>query len=249
MSDVDRLFDTRDEIDRAAQVFGAASRSAATGYDGKDEFGTATVRLTPEGHLQDVRISMDWRTRVGADGLAAAVQAAITTAGVRRLEEWGHGMDVSMSGPPPSLSPAPALYETMAGRLEDRVRSAKTPREVAAVEQALVEVMDELIRDVDELTEQVDTALTSSVRGESSHEKHAVAEMSLTGEVVALEYDERWLARAHPANIGRETLAAVDAARRALAGRSITDVIAQSRLQQLQVLLNDPDAVAQRLGL
>lgn len=249
MSDVDRLFDRRDEIDRAAQVFGAAARSTARGYEGQDESRSVTVRLTPEGRLDDVRIAVSWQRHLGVAELSAAVLGAVATAGLSRLEEWGTAMDTALSGPAPSLRPAEGLYDTLAGQLEDHVRSARSPGEVAAIEGALVEVMAELVSTVDELTEQVDEALSASVRGESGRDRHVVAELSLTGEILGITYDERWLEKAHPANIGRATMAAVDAAGRELAGRSVSDVIASSRLQQLQTLLNDPVAVSQRLGL
>ncbi|PKW28115.1 hypothetical protein [Phycicoccus duodecadis] len=249
MDEVDRLYDTRDGFDRAAQALGAAAVPTGRPYEGTDESGEVRVRLTPEGHLDDVRVGMGWRSRLGADALPAAVQDAIARASAGRLEDWGHGLDTALSGPPAPLRPAPALYDTLAGQLEDRVRSARTPAEIRAVEAALVEVMDELLRSVDEATAEVDAVLTETVRGESGRDRHVVVELTATGEVTTLTYDDAWLQRAHAANIGRETMLAVTAARRALTGRTVADAVAGSRLNRLQTMLNDPDAVAARLGL
>lgn len=247
--EIDRLYDLRDDLDRSAQLLEAAGRSTSRGYEGSDGTGSVTVRLTPEGRLDDVRVGMAWRDAVGPAGLAGAVLGAIQAAGVARLEEWGTAMDAVLSGRAPQLRPAPDLYQTLAGRLEGHVRPSRTPHEARAAEAELVAVMDELIASVDELSAQVDAVTTATSRGRSDHSGHVVADVTAAGDVTALEYDERWLERAHPANIGRETLAAVDDALRSTAGRSVGDVVAGSRLQELTDLLNDPAAVTVRLGL
>lgn len=249
MSEVDRLYDVRDEVDRAAQAFGAAARPRREQYEGSNESGAVTVRVSADGVLTDVRVAMGWRDRVGATGLPSAVLAAVVAAVHGRLEDWGAGLEEVRTGPAPRVRPAPGLYDTLAGRLEDHVRAARTPTEVAAVQAALVDVMDELVRSVEEVTADVDAALTATVSGVSGKERHVVAELGLASDLVALAYDDGWLERAHPANIGRETVAAVDDARRALAGRSVSDVVARSRLARMTAMFDDPDAVSRRLGL
>ncbi|MGL5930963.1 MAG: hypothetical protein ACRCY8_18680, partial [Dermatophilaceae bacterium] len=238
----------RDDVDRVTQRFGAAASGTAAWFDGADESGTVTARVTAQGVVSDVRVRPGWRDRVGPAALAGAVLDALRAASVGRLEEWGRGMDAALSAPPP-LQPAPGLYATLAGQLEDRVTAATTPQQVAAVEAALVEVMEELIGGIDELSAEVDDALRATVTGNSGKDRHVVAELSLSGEVVGLTYDEVWLTRAHAANVGRETLAAIDDARSGLAGRSVQDVISRSRLSELQAALSDPHAVSRRLQL
>ncbi|MGL5911499.1 MAG: hypothetical protein ACRCZP_15985, partial [Phycicoccus sp.] len=174
---------------------------------------------------------------------------ALRAASLERLEEWGRGMETALSAPPPALRPAPGLYDTLAGQLEERVTAAKSPEQVAAVEAALADVMGELISSIDQLGAEVDDALRATVTGTSGKGRHVVADLSLAGEVVGVTFDEAWLERAHAANIGRETLAALDDARSRMAGRSVQDVVSRSRLSQLQATLSDPHAVSRRLRL
>ncbi|MGL5867017.1 MAG: hypothetical protein ACRCYX_14335 [Dermatophilaceae bacterium] len=248
MNELDDLYDLRDEIDRLAQGFDAAAQPRQAHYEGGDDAGAVTVRVSPTGVVTHVGVATHWRDRVGPDGLPDAVLAAIQSASLSRLEDWGHGVEEAQSGPQPRARPVPGVYDTLAGQLEDRVRQSKSPAEAAAVQAALVEVMDEVLRSVDEVTADLDAALAASVSGRSGSGR-VVAEIAPTGDLVALTYDHAWLDRAHAANLGRETLAAIDDARRALAGRSIADILAGSRLTELQTMLNNPDAVSQRLGL
>ena len=103
--------------------------------------------------------------------------------------------------------------------------------------------LDELIADFDARLE----AATSAEHVARSSSGHVTARCHVSGDVLDLDYDQRWLERAHAFNIGRET---TDACRRAYlkaTEKGLDAVVAESRLAKLQALLQDPEAFAQAL--
>ena len=76
----------------------------------------------------------------------------------------------------------------------------------------------------------------------------ALTPSAQAGNLVDLALHPVWLERAHPNNISRLIVVAIDDARRNL-GATLPQVVADSRMTRLAGELNDPDALAARLGL
>jgi hypothetical protein len=69
------------------------------------------------------------------------------------------------------------------------------------------------------------------------------------GSLVDLNLDNGLLERAHPNNVGREALQAVQDAYRQMAGSDVTSIIDRSPLGDFQRYADDPVALARTLGL
>lgn len=70
-----------------------------------------------------------------------------------------------------------------------------------------------------------------------------------SGAVHELTYEQRWVAKAHHFNVGRETTEAIHDAHQKMANHSVQGIIDASPLGQVLALANDPQALAQRLRL
>lgn len=247
MDRVDEVADLRDDVDRVAQRFERAAASPGP-FVGKDGSGCVSVTADAAGLILEVRVVPDWRSDLEPHELAAAVMAAFQAAGLRRVEEWGTALAGAAEGPAPSVRPLPPFRESISGRLEELVRVGAGEEETRAIMDAIAEFLREVNASVDEATEAVARAQGAEVRGASDH-GHVEVVVTGTGDLKDLRYDETWLERAHPVNIGRETVQAHQAALRATGGRTVAEVMAGTRLGQLQALAADPEALAHHLRM
>jgi len=248
MDRTEEFADLRDDVDRVTQRFERANAAATGLFTGNDQSGRVTVVVNEVGHFQDVRVSVDWRSDLEPAELATAVQEAHIAAGMARMNDWGNALAEQMDSPAPQLRPLPPFHESLGAQLEEVVRRGTTPEETRAITDAIAEFLREIIASVDEATEEIARVQRAEVSG-TSEGSHVRVVVSGTGDFKGIRYDETWLERAHVVNIGRETVQAQKAALRAVAGQGVAEVLASTRLGELQALARDPEALARRLRM
>lgn len=247
MDRVDRLADLRDEADRTAQHFERAA-SAPGPFVGTDSTGCVSVTADRAGLIEEVRVTADWRSHLGVDELATTVMSAYQAAGIARVERWGAALAESADGPAPTLRPLPFSRDTISGQLDELVRQDASETETRDVMEAIAEFLRDVRASIDDATHELARVQRTEVRGQSES-RHVEAVVTGTGDLKDLRYDETWLGRAHPYNIGRETIQAQAAALRAVGGRTAESVMASTRLGELQALAEDPVAFARYLRM
>jgi DNA-binding protein YbaB len=248
MDRADEVADLRDDVDRVAQRFEHAVSAAKGPFFGKDRSGSVTVAANKVGHIQEVRVSASWRSDLESAELGAAVLDAYLAAGIARVKDWGTSLAEEMVSPRPSIRPLPPFRDSISAQLEEVARSGMSPEETQAIMDSIAEFLREVSASIDEASDEVARVQRTEVRGVSEG-GHVQVTASGTGDLKEIRYDEAWLERAHVVNIGRETVLAQQAALRAIQGRGVADVVASTRLGQLQALASDPVAFARHVGL
>ena len=246
MSRTDDVADLRDDLDRVSQRFEKAAAATVGPVTATDERDIATVTITEQGHLKEVRIRMDWATRAEPEALGGAVLAAYSAAGVSRLEAWGNALAHDMEGPPPQLRPLPPMSESLSARMAEVVTSGGSVEETRARAERMAELLREVKASIREAKDDMAVLQDAEVSGRSPS-GHVEVVLSAVAEFKDVRYSRAWLIRAHPASIGRETVLAYDAALRSVAHRGIEAAMAGTRLGQLRALVNDPEALERRL--
>lgn len=243
----DRLADLRDDLDRDVQRYESA-RDRLAPVTAADASGTVHVKLDRDGMIQAVMIDEQWRSQVGAEALPGAVQGAWAQAGLDRASQWGTDVAETVDEPAPSTRPAPTLSSTVLGQLSELVDSSPGTIGTQAAVEALASMLEEMERGVDEAFGQIDQRLAAQIKGRSSS-GHVEATVSGAGAVVAITYDERWIDKAHHANVGRETTEAVHAALRKVGDTDPASVLDGTALGRLRRITEDPVALAEYLRL
>ena len=133
MSDVDDLYDLRDNLDGLRSRLDRAGVAADPGpLRAHDESGAVSVETDAKGVLRSVTIAMDWSAKVAPQALGAAVLDAVAALATQRLEEVGRALEESFDGPAPARTPLPAQYQTVAGHLEERLGEGRSQEEIDA---------------------------------------------------------------------------------------------------------------------
>lgn len=245
MSRTDDIADLRDDMDRVAQRFDSAAAAAAGPSTGSDESGAVTVTITDEGHLKDVRVQMDWTTRVDPEALGGAVLAATAAASAARFEAWGTAL-AAPTATAPQVRPLPPVSESFGARLEEVMERSGSPDETRHRMEQMVEIVREIRASVVEAKAGLAALQATEVIGENPKGGVEVV-LSALGQLKEVRYDDAWLDRTHPTNIGRDTLLAFQDALRSVAHDGAQAAMAATRLGQLQALVNDPEALARHL--
>ena len=226
------------EFETAAGPFLRADRALAV-TTATDESRTVSVTLDRHGRFSRVDVGGGWPERVGTEGLGPAVVAAYRAAVLARTEAWGADLGREAEGerldagvpaaPSVPLSPVPAALQTA-------LESTPSPDEAAFVN-GLLAYLEDAEAAFDEALAELNSLATTRVVARSGS-GHVIATMSAAGELESVEYDEGWVANAHPFNVSRETVEAVTEAGHLAATRSATPA-----RRQLTALGQDPATV------
>ncbi|MFC7489198.1 MULTISPECIES: hypothetical protein [unclassified Knoellia] len=237
----EELHELREQNDREIQALEAAAPERIE-REGNDELDIVTVRIGPDGDVRDVRISPHWRTRADEVSLSDVILEALVRTQGSVLDEFATKVEAIDAQPLPPARPMPMPQDS--GEIFGRTEPVS--REEA--ERLLGEIFGE--------AEQALAALESSLDSASAHTASARSrrgevhvEIDSSGEISRLELDPRWLAGAHPANIGRlvgDTLQ--DAQRQMMAGFATVSETARST-QEAMRRLGDPHTLSRRFGL
>ena len=206
MRDDDRVEDLRDDLDRRAQRYERANERISP-VSATDRTGTVTVRLDSSGVFASVIVTDNWRHELNAAGLADAVMESFGLAGAERARVWGETVAQVQSDPSPQTRPVPPLHTTLAGQLQEIADRDGAPPSEATVE-ALHAMIADIRTGMREVFGKVETRMHDRLSGTSSS-GHVTATVTGSGALEALEFDERWLARAHAFNVSRECTEAI----------------------------------------
>jgi DNA-binding protein YbaB len=235
-----------DELDKAAQRF-AEANSHVEPVTASDSSGSVSVTLDKQGVLQEVKVGATWRKSLEPTTLGAAVQEATSTAVAKRTEAWSTRFAEQSNEPNPPVRPMPPSSESVAAQLSAMSDGAGAGPHTAALEELLAMVRA-VNAGIDEATSEVAAYLAATYTGRS-HSGHVRATVLGSGAVTELSYEQRWIAKAHHFNVGRETTEAIHDAQQKMANRGVQGIIDASQLGQVLALANDPKALAERLRL
>lgn len=172
--------------------------------DATDSTGQVTVKVAPNGMLEQVQVGFTWDQHLTKDELGPAVIEAVSAASMVRIEQYGAAATEVEREPAPRARPASPAYEI--SDLGDRF--AATGDEGAAAAEFFEDVLNEAIENIDEADRLVEEHSSRMHTGRSSS-GHVRANVSSSGHLMSLEIDQAWIQSAHPANVGREITQAI----------------------------------------
>lgn len=256
------------EGDRARLA--AVGHQAQRPVTGTDSTGMVEVGLDRHGRLTRVRLDNAWERHVGSAQLGSAIIAAYGTAAAERAQAWADGFDeenaprrMTAEGvgsadeevDDPALAPAPvepsavgdrAIAESMA--LPRSVAEALKNRGPEVTDESLVAGLLSFLEDADRAFDntlaQLDALGSETASGHSSSGRVTAVVSLAGGEPRSLDVDAAWAVGAHPFNISREVVEAVNDAQRRAAMRAAE----QSGAEDLR-RLQDPQQFLERLRL
>lgn len=241
---MERMLDTRDELDRASQAFERAGQDRRP-VDGTDPSSQVTVSVSAEGHLKGVRIRAGWAQSLSAPELGPAVMAAMTDAGTKFALEWGTSLSDALDGPAPQTRPLPSFAGSIAAGLDEVTTTAALASNDRASLEAMVETLQGMLGEIETVSSEVEAVTSRTFSGSASG---ADVRVTLTGAgmISGVEVAES-ATRHHAANISRYIMAAYDDALRQVAStRGVDQILEQSVFGELRRLSADPSALASR---
>lgn len=238
----------RDELDVQAQKLEAAFKKAAGSFTGVDSTGSVQATVTEAGRVTGVTVAQDWADELDVDTLGAAVLEAIHVAQSAYLEELTAAADEQDAAPPPAVRPLPLPSESLGRQLQDLATGPMNSDELQAGMAELLGILQAVNDSIDQVQAQV-VAFTKAEHTARSRSGHVKATVNGRGDILAVDFDKRWLVDAHEYNISREAQEACDAAYKLISERGVGDVIARSPLGQVAALGQDPQELARRLRI
>lgn len=258
------------ELERDRARLSAVGQQARRPVTGSDDTGTVEVGLDRHGRLTRVRLDNAWERRLGADGLGSAIIAAYGAAAAVRAEAWADGFDdtapARTTTPTPAgetddevdesvLAPAPVDPEEATDRsvadsmdLPRRFAEAIANRGPEVTDEAMVSGLLSFLEDADRAFDsalvQIDALGAGTATGHSSSGRVTAVVSLAGGEPRSLDVDTSWAVGAHPFNISREVVEAVNDAQRVAAMR----VAEQSGVEDVRKL-QDPQELLERMRL
>jgi DNA-binding protein YbaB len=234
----ERILEIRDQADRLGQAFEDAA-SVLGPTTGSDESGTVTVDLDRDGNVAAVRVDADWRQHHTPEELSAAVLAAMGRAVGDRMGTWAQTFVESAETHPERATRPLPVQDDFAARVTEAAGGHLD-------EAALVELIGNLDAALEEANQAMERLANANYSARSTS-GHVRARCHVSGQVLDLAYDQRWLETAHSFNIGRETTEAVTRAHREATATSLQAALEASSLGRLQKILNDPEALGRAL--
>ncbi|WP_156971221.1 hypothetical protein [Knoellia sinensis] len=237
----DELHELREQNDREIQALEAATPPRIE-REGSDELDVVSVRIGPDGDVRDVRVAHNWRDRVEGEALGDAIRAALVRAQASVVDEFITNVEAADPDrlPPPRPMPMPQDSGEVFG-----LTGSVSPEEA---ERIMAEIFGGAEQALAALESSLDAASIHSASSRSRHGEVHV-EIDSGGDVSRLDLDPRWLAGAHPANVGRlvgETLR--DAQQQMMTGFGAVSDAARETQHRMR-RLGDPYTLSRRFGL
>ena len=135
---VEELAELREQTDVVAQVDELARRRMEP-VEAVDESGEVTVRLRPDGRVEQVRVGFAWDRSLSAEEVGPTVLSVVATARTTYLEHYAEAIKESEDAGTPRARPAPTgtatVVDALRARLGDR---ADDPAAAAALVEELL---------------------------------------------------------------------------------------------------------------
>lgn len=232
--DIDGLRQLQREARRIAAGLAQATdpQSRVDGWDG-----THTVRVTVDGsgRVAETEVGSSWRAALRPADLGAAVIEAVRAAEAERMAGWARATQQAPDDD--------GDFET-GGAVPFR------PLRDPAVQESTRDLYYLAMDAIDRLSEAgraVDQATADTVRGHSPDRLVTVAVEG--GRVVAVDFDQSWLAQAAAVEITQRLRAAFDAVDQAGPRSAAAKALDNSSIRELQQVSADPGELLRRLGL
>ncbi|ACQ82076.1 hypothetical protein Bcav_3834 [Beutenbergia cavernae DSM 12333] len=245
-ADLERLAELRERLDRVVQVAGSAAVAPRDG-EAADPSGAVHVHLGADGELATLVVSETWREHHAPGSLGAVVRDTFIAAQTARATAAAEELAARLAEPEPTTRPLVPDGSSTADRLQRILADQPSGPHAASIAMTGLEGF---------LTEAL-TALDDAAR-EAERRRHVehtatvgsavAARVDGAGHLIAVEYDERWLADASAFTISLETTEAISDAR-AAAAASLDEPLAGTALADVARTIDDPVLLAQRLGL
>jgi DNA-binding protein YbaB len=240
----EQFADQHDALSPVVNVF-EQSRARMVASSGNDSSGQVTVRTTADGGLEDVIVAGRWITVLEPETLPGAILEAYQNATMAGLQEWGRTVaEADLAAEP--RRPLPPTSDSVFARMSETVDADRLAQQSPEALDAMAALLEEINGELDAVTEEA-TALAEQVwEGES---RGARVSVSGAGVVSGVECDPDWARQTNGTGIGQHVMKAYRDALRQARSRTVDDLIAGSRLGELQRLAQDPEALATRLRL
>lgn len=242
---IDRIANSRDGLDRAAQRFERADARRET-VSGADASAQVMVRMTPDGIIQDLLIDPHWTGRLAPEEIGGAVEEAYLNASIESAEEWGRALAEEVDGPVPQTRPLSPASDSIYSQLDQIVSPEALARRSDASLQAMVELLAAVNADLDRVSADAVALAGRTLVGEAQGAKVTV---NGTGVLTGVDIDPDWARATNAANLSTRIIGAYKDARRQARARTVDDLIAESSIGDVQRLAADPRALAERLRL
>ncbi|ACQ78673.1 hypothetical protein Bcav_0409 [Beutenbergia cavernae DSM 12333] len=245
--ELDRIAEIRESLDRVQQVAEAVD-AEGTLAEATDDTGSVSVQLGHDGAIVSLVVDADWPDHYRPEELGQVVRDTIRAAEVARLRTALTMTGERLRDAPPTTRPMPPTSDSLPGRLREIL--AERPAgavDAQAVASRLNGVVDEALHALGESRELLEARRRA--RYDGHREGGVVATADAQGQLLEVAYDGDWLRGQSALAISLATTDAIVAARAeasAAAARSSHDA---TPLERLARELQDPMAVADRLGL
>jgi DNA-binding protein YbaB len=206
--------------------------------EGADESGEVRVLLDRDGSFESVRIGFAWRQKFGPERLSPLIVEAIGAAKTARLEAWAHAFGEVDDEPAPRARPS-ADGDPIVTAMRELTENPQNAPE--ATFQAANTVLTDLIDGLDEANRLLDAHADSTFKGRSSS-GHVTVTVSGGGELQSVDFDRRWIERAHDANVSREATEAILRAGKEAREQGLSAILQTTKIAQIARLATDPAA-------
>ncbi len=239
---VEELAELRESADVLTQKLDEVQRRLKP-VVAKDDSGEVTVRLDEDGAVQSVQVGFAWRDRLTATELPAAVLDAVTAAKMASFGQWAEAYqeveDAERAAPQPTRARPTDNGASVTQALMEAIEShGGTPERADEMLRTLLADVREGLDDANRL---LDEHATKHFTGRSG--RHVTAEIGPGGELTSLTFDPSWAQEAHPANLGRETTQAIQAATEKSRREGFDAVMQATKLTAIARMATDPEAV------
>lgn len=200
------------------------------------------VRIHANGTIDSVRIGITWDRVISPSQLAPAVLATISTAQMRRLEQFGSASRVVDGQPIPRARPASTTIDTaeLVEVIEYKLANSDASAELA--HQIVTELLDDALEGITEADQLLAEHANRTFVGQSANRK-VESTHSSSGELLKLEIDEAWVRSAHPANLGREITQAILQGSRKAEAEGISAALGATKLAKAALAASDPATI------
>ncbi len=202
---------------------------------GTDETGEVVAKIDAEGNITSIQIGSAWEQRMSRDQLPVAIIEALSAARMARFEDWGQSAKDVAEETPARARPADSTHSVIT-RVREEIAGLTTDQ-IGDYTEGLLEDLRSGIQEADELLEE---HLGREYVARSGHRK-VTATAVANGDIVAVAFDQAWLANAHSANLGREVTGAVTNAIRVSQHEGLNAALRATKLVRLADLSALPD--------
>ncbi|PRY63622.1 hypothetical protein BCF74_10120 [Knoellia remsis] len=236
----EELYEIRERNDREIQRL-QVSVPDPVEREQRDAASVVTVRVAADGGVRDIRISHDWRNTVQDSELGGVILETIAQAQAAVAAEYAAALEEQESSPLPPARPAPIPPDD-----GDAGRGALASPEEA--ERVMAEVYAEAEAALADVERALDSFGRHTASARSSHGE-VIVDINADGDISRFDLDPRWLARAHPANIGRLATETLHRAQTQIdVGLSELDAVVAD-MQATLSRVGNPYTLSRRLGI